>query len=174
MNEPLQQEHQAYAIFLLKNLEDAIWRESKLRHADKMIVWLPLARVEDTNSWLGLSKSGHWVLEIDGLVDYLNQNDMRGVWPCLKKPYQQFAALLTNSLIEQKLPPDLANTFPYRALVISALGSQIDFWANLDLNWLSHIDQDQETIAMLESLINARWATQQTRQKASKQLRNKV
>ena len=158
---------------LIEGLEDINWKESKLYNSDSPLFWLPVAWVFGENYCLGLSRSGYWVFEFDNQINLLTDKtiDMRGLLPCLKKAYYELIDLLEQGLKQKNLPTELAHTFPYQTLALFALKNKSDFWSSLALNWLNYIQIGKEVTVELEKVSASSWATQSTKQKASKLLR---
>jgi hypothetical protein len=170
MKELIRQHHRIAA--LIAALEDVAWRESKLYNSNNPILWLPIAYVLSKDYWLGISKSGFWVVESDFQINLLNEKaDMRSLMPCLKKAYYELVDLLERGLEQKKLPLELVHTFPYQTLALFALRSKSDFWCSLALDWLRYIEIGEEVTIELQNVSTATWATQSTRQKASKLLK---
>lgn len=170
MNEVLRQHDRITA--LIEALEDITWEESQLHNSNSLIFWLPVTSILSEDYWLGLSKSGYWVSELDNHVNLINEKaDMRSLLPCLKKTYYELVDLLEQGLKQKKLPLELVQTFPSQTLLLFALKSKSDFWSGLALDWLNHININNEITVELENVSMAPWVTQNTKQKTSKLLK---
>ena len=138
------------------------------------VLWLPLFHISSENI-LGLTKSGYWTVGSDNsVVVFEPEMPLVSLLPCLEIEYAHFCEVAKDTFSRLGLPEELINNFPTSELIGLALIEGLGYWAELALNWLEHIEIDDQIREQLQQVVKAKWASQKTRQKASKFLKGKI
>ena len=140
----------------------------------EIISWLPLFHF-NSEKILGLDKNGYWVSNFGtSIIVYRPEKLVLPLFPCLEIEYNEFHNLLKAAFLRWGLSEKLIDTFPTSKLVYLALTDVSGYWTELALNWLEYIIIDDKIKEQLQQITHAKWASQKTRQKASKFLRGKI
>ena len=161
---------------LIKDLDNIQWQNSQVAGTDDYRNWVPVINLlEDEETLTGVSESGYWVLKYDNHISFLSDDKyLRDLLPCLKKSLNELHIQIDEELKKKQIPITVKDTFPIKGLVLTGLKSKSEFWAALALNWLEHITIDNQIREQLQQIVKAKWASQKTRQKASKFLKGKI
>ena len=161
---------------LIKNLKNNQWQSSLIAGTEDYVDWIPIDHlVENEEIFVGISELGYWVIEYNNSIILLsNDKYLRDFLPCLKKSLNKLSRQIDEELVKKQIPLEAKNTFPYQELILAGLKSKSEFWAELALNWLEDIEIDNRIKEQLQQITKAKWASQKTRQKASKFLRGKI
>ncbi len=158
---------------MMKDIQAGLWTTSYVRNYDKIENWIPITSLEEDEICLGISEAGYWVLEVDEyIVPLLENRYLRDLLPCLKKPFNAMVSLVDEELRLKSLPAEIRDSFPFQSLVSSGLKSKSDFWANLALDWLDNFSNIDFVNEELSELVQAKWTSQKTKQRAKKALKS--
>ena len=152
------------------------WKNSPLHNSSEAntMLWLPVFQI-DSGKTLGLTKNGYWASDSrDSVIVYEPGSSVLPLFPCLEIEYSKFRGLGKAAFSRLGLSERLIDTFPTSELVYLALTDVSGYWAELALNWLEDIEIDNRIKEQLQQITKAKWASQKTRQKASKFLRGKI
>jgi hypothetical protein len=150
----------------LLQVDDSLWRSSEVDGAS--LVWLPLLAISESGLWLGVDKSGQWVVgRPEGRVtpqsDVLTQSWL----PILDMDEGQFRErLATAATIHGLAAPVIQDLVPVDDIVSLALRSGSKHWTERAVKWLVNRSPRIDHVNHLRDIAEARWASQWTRQAA--------
>lgn len=110
---------------------------------------------------------GTWVVVSKEQV--LPLTDARGLvalLPLLEQPYEKVRNELQHQLEHKNLPIRLVDTFPFGAIVKTALGWPTEYWIRLALEWLPQLGGGEAYQSLLKELVGRKGLSQQVRHKA--------
>ena len=161
--------HQQQAPTTLENIDATLWKISPIRNSDQLEKWIPITSLDKGEIYLGISQAGYWVLEVDNYITFLLESrHLRGLLPCLKIPFETMVSMIEQELSVKGLPVEMRNRFPFQSLILLALKNKSDFWASLALDWLNNFQSTDFVNEELRKLVQAKWISQKTKQKAKK------
>lgn len=124
--------------------------------------------VEISSMEIGVSKNDNWVF-IKGNQRYEYEGDSEAdiifLLPLLEINYDSLNSLVTNSL-EGLNTPDLYSSFPVRAILITALNSNSEYWIKLAFNWLDEIGDSKFCYQEVFRISSDKNMSQKTRHQA--------
>lgn len=161
---------------LIKNIKHNQWQSSLIAGTENYVNWILIDHLlENDEIFTGISELGYWVIEYNNNILLLSDDKyLRDLLPCLKKSFNQLSRQIDEELTKKQIPLEAKNTFPYQELILAGLKSKSEFWAELALKWLGDIEIDNRIKEQLHQITQAKWASQKTKQKASKFLRGKI
>ena len=161
---------------LIKNLKNNQWQSSLIAGTENYVNWIPIDHLlEDKEIFTGISELGYWVIGYGNKIILLSDDKyLRDFLPCLKKSLSELSRQIDEELVKKKIPVEVKNTFPFQEIILMGLKSESEFWAELALNWLEYIKINEKIKEQLQQITQAKWASQKTRQKASKFLKGKI
>jgi hypothetical protein len=118
-----------------------------------------------------LKSPGIWkIVAKNGCFDLIEPADFWRVVILLERPYSEIESIF-NEYVEKKI--GVEDRFPYWKVVSAGLDFKIDQWASLALTWFPYLEQDKKNMLgdLLENVANSKWASQKTRQLASRYIK---
>jgi len=119
---------------------------------------------------LGEHQGCWFVSSANGLFALSSDSDYFRAVTILEMEYQNAKSLLDKYTEENKIK----HAFSIAKIVNIGLAAQSDSWAEKALTWVKHlpIDLRQSLLTNIETVINAKWASQRTRQLAMKEAKS--
>jgi hypothetical protein len=141
---------------------------------DGEVRWLPLVSISKSGLWLGINQVGAWVLGRIGGSAAVASPWLPQAWlTILDSEESVIKAELAAAAYRYDLPGELiAERLPIDEVLTMALAEPSEHWAGRAVAWLTSRDIHRDHVALLGRLATARWASQRTRQTASRLLRN--
>ena len=119
-------------------LEQVEWEEAQDRH-DRKVAYIRLFPNPKDEGDICLSEHGYWGVVDHGQIWEMAQeeNQCYLFYTLLYIPLDQVITQIKNSLSERKLPVQIITTFPFDALILSAINTN-KHWKNLALKWIEN------------------------------------
>jgi hypothetical protein len=118
-------------------------------------------------AWLDLVGSSLFVGDAVGPKREVDPANPVGLLPCLERPRSVVLDELADRERELSLPSGfLVERVPLSGLPAAAVSTQIDYWVQLALDWLSGLPASDVDRRLLKELADATWATQRARHRA--------
>ncbi|MER7080295.1 hypothetical protein [Saccharopolyspora kobensis] len=136
---------------------------------DELVAWLPIISISKTGVWLGVDRSGEWVLgRLEGVVS-------RG-WPLpqawltvLDDDEVSFRERLEGAAARYGLPAVvLQENVPADEILDMAFRSRSPHWAERAMRWLVNRSSTGRHLERVRELAAERWPNQWTRQTAKR------
>jgi hypothetical protein len=157
----------------VNDTKNSNWISSLIHGTEKSEQWLSIVRLPEDEIILGFSKSGYWIIDRNEYIHILREgSNLRDLLPILKKPISEVNYLITEELLKKGFSADLCETFPFLDLTLAGLKSKSDFWASLAIDWIEKFSSDEAVKIELNQVFESKWASQRTKQKANKILKN--
>jgi hypothetical protein len=97
----------------------------------------------------------------------VDQGNPIGLLQCLERPYEVVREELKAREAELQMPPgSLIELVPLKMIPAAAVESQMDYWLEHALVWLSAMPVDDVDDVLLVRIQDAPWATQRARHQA--------
>jgi hypothetical protein len=136
-------------------------------------VWVPILEIGH-DTWVGVVGGNTYVGSNEAPIRRVDPARPTGLLPCLEMSRESIIAKLRERARELGLAEDaLAEAVPLDALPAEAVRSEMDYWAQLALRWLALTPGDQLSDDLLRTVERADWTTQNTRQLATRLLKQK-
>jgi hypothetical protein len=151
---------------------EAHWTVSQTE--DGQVRWLPLVSISKSGIWLGINRAGAWVLgRIEGKAAVSSLWLPQAWLTILESEESVIQSELAAAASRYDLPSEaLAERLPINEVLTMALAEPSEHWAGRAVAWLDSREIHGDHVALLRRLATARWASQRTRQSASRLLRN--
>lgn len=144
------------------------WKPAMLE-SGVSVEWCPVLQTQ--HHFIGLLSHGDWVFEKrDGTLELIHKHTGSATVAYMEKPLTQFKAELSAELTLNGFDAELAQMFPFNAVVRCGLESPSDYWAGLALFWLEALGYHKSLIAPLKNIAFASWASQKNRHLARRLL----
>lgn len=122
-----------------------------------------------------ISDKGCWCFVRDNdLFDVCSEHSLMPILPILEVGCELFKEKIEKSLNAQNISLELVNTFPVSAFISTAIKIESDYWSKLSIDWLKCYRINDDIKSDLQNIINAPWASQQTRHMAKRAYFNKI
>lgn len=119
------------------------------------------------DTWLGLVDDALFVGDHETPKREVERLNPTGLLPCLERPYDVVVAELQAREVELCLAQgSLTDLVPLDAIPAAAVNSQIDYWVQLALDWLSSMPGDAVPEEILELIQREPWPTRRARHRA--------
>ncbi|MFF2546224.1 hypothetical protein ACFVUY_27145 [Kitasatospora sp. NPDC058063] len=154
----------------LGRVSNAHWISTK--HNDRSFEWLPLIKISDSGIWLGIDRESQWILGRTQGNIVLSNADMALPQPwltVLELGETVFWERLREAAHLHGLSADyLAAKVPIDDIIALGLRTRNQHWAERATHWLTERQPREDHIDLLRETSTSRWATQWTRQTASR------
>jgi len=154
----------------LARVDKSSWCSSG--HAGASVRWLPLVNISESGLWLGLEQEGEWILgrKHGSIVPSKIGRPLPQPWLTLLDISEtDFERRLDDAARQFRLPSAfLQARVPVDDVIALGLGSHSSHWAECATRWLVGRRLREDHIVLLRETLSSRWATQWTRQTASR------
>lgn len=145
------------------------WQESRDHESGAPVRWLPLVKVTDSGSWIGLEENGAWVVGRPGALVDTSRGASPGWLAILDHDPAAFREELRYAASKYAIPEDQAKgTLPLEEIV--ALGLEAAAYVDRSIVWLPIVGLTQRLRLAVEEAMAARRGSQRTRQTAHRLL----
>lgn len=116
-----------------------------------------------------ISKQGYWCfLTKSNLLNTAEDNNLMPLLPFLEVGCEIFNEALLDGLSAQGLPSNIVDTFPFDYIMSTAIRVKSDYWTSLAISWLHCYEINSLIKSILQEVMTATWASQQTKHLAKK------
>lgn len=132
------------------------------------VEWLPLVQISHTGIWIGLDRSGEWVLGRLGEGLASSSGTPPQPWVTMLDANEaEFRESLSQAASRFGLPiAAIQDMVPIDDVLAMAIKSESSHWADRAVTWMLVRTVRDEDIDLLRELTNAKWASQRTRHAA--------
>lgn len=125
-------------------------------------------------SVLGISFNGYWVVKTkNGLHIMSEASSFWKLVILLEEPIEEVKKKMSEALNLMNIKVNINNLFPFVEIVRAGFNFGTKHWAEMAFQWYDKLptNKKKELEELLVSIKNAKWATQQLRHKAQKELK---
>lgn len=137
------------------------------------VSWFPIIPISESGSYMGISSSGEWVVEVSEGIHHLDKPQLYVyVMVLLERSYNDVYDDVLRILKKVSVNEEPGMVFPFVDIVNVGLEQGSDYWADLAFNWFDSLSKEDKLKLRktLSKVTNAKWASQKNRQKAKKYL----
>lgn len=148
----------------LSKTNSDLWRETK---TPMPLRWMPLARVTETDLWLGLDARGVWAIgRLEGPAVVADAANLSQAWlPILESERELLTERITEAGRLHELPISIA-TLPIREILRLALATRRQHWTEQALNWLENCSTVNDLKELLVEVSKSSSVGQRNRHRA--------
>lgn len=155
------------------NLPSDILEKSILVSSNEKVGWIPVLQYE-SNISMGVLENGDWVVEGKyGLYTLIETQSYLYAMILLEHPLNEICERVIEFFYKYHIEIDIYDSFPIVHIIKAGFEQGSEYWANLAFKWyeLVPVEMKKKLKNVLEKLSDAKWASQQLRHKAKREVR---
>ena len=148
-----------------------VFQERRVQRSDVLIKWLPVIPISTQSSSIGITSTGEWsVANTEGVIFLYEPQSFITTLPLLEQPRSSILQHIHHASLSNAFSKVIEETFPEVAIVRMGFEIGSDYWARHAFRWFDEfpIDKQQELLASVQTIVQAKWASQQVRQHAQR------